>query len=72
MKRGESALVLRVLVDRSVIEAFGMDGRGSMTRRAYPKQFNTSTGAALVYHAPASAEPPTATIAVWEMRSGRL
>ena len=55
-----------------------MAGRGSMTRRAYPKQWDTSIGAALMYHAPDEAdlaggpppEPPSATITVWEMGSG--
>ena len=45
-------LTLRVLVDRSVLDAFAMGGRGSMTRRVYPQQFNSSVGAALIYHVP--------------------
>ena len=48
------------LRSRSVIEAFAMGGRQSMIRRVYPKQFNASIGAAVVYnpvHAAASARP---------------
>ena len=70
-------------VDRSVIEAFAMGGRGSMIRRVYPKQFNESVGAALVYNTPRfsqeeealdveedQVEPPLVSVTVWEMGSG--
>ena len=52
LKEHEAMLTLRVLVDRSVLDAFAMGGRGSMTRRVYPQQFNSSLGAALIYHVP--------------------
>ena len=78
LKHGETNLTLRVLVDNSVIEAFAMGGRGSMIRRVYPKQFNSSVGAALVYNLPvadaqlqqAPPEPPLVTITAWEVSSG--
>ena len=60
LKPGETNLTLRLLVDRSVVEAFAMGGRASMIRRVYPRQFNTSDGVALVYsnpHAGAATSP---------------
>ena len=66
-----------------MIEAFAMGGRGSMIRRVYPKQFNESVGAALVYNTPRfsqeeegldveedQVEPPLVSVTVWEMGSG--
>ena len=35
IKKGEAALTMRVLIDRSVVEAFAMEGRAAMTRRMY-------------------------------------
>ena len=80
LKPGETNITLRVLVDYSVVEAFAMKGRGSMTRRVYPKQFNESIGATLVYNVPsrddlgeawaAQLQPPIVTISAWKMNSG--
>ena len=74
LKESDTKLTLRVLADRSVVDAFAMGGRGAMTRRVYPK-YATSTGASLVYMIPAGAagaalEPPKVTINVWPMSSG--
>eukprot|EP01046_Picozoa_sp_COSAG06_P119661 COSAG06_NODE_66949_length_253_cov_0.668831_1_plen_55_part_10 len=52
-----------------------------MIRRVYPKQFNESVGAALVYNPPRfsqeeegldveEVEPPLVSVTVWEMGSG--
>ena len=70
LKRGEAALSLRVLVDNSVLEVFGQEGRESITRRAYPKRAS-SGGLQLVYTG-AAADAPTVSITAWAMASGRL
>lgn len=85
LKRNDTALTLRVLVDRSIIEAFAMGGRGAMTRRVYPRQFNSSLGVALIYHVPKGGdggmeevegeggevvEAPLVTVTAYEMESG--
>jgi hypothetical protein len=50
-----------------------------MIRRVYPKQFNSSIGASLVYRVPGKAtgtdwavppEPPLVSVTVWKMGSG--
>merc|ERR1712050_445168 len=69
MKPLEDALVLRVLVDRSVIEAFVQRGRVSTTRRVYPSE-TSSQGVGLFFKAPAvgaRASSPTVHVNVWEM-----
>merc|ERR1712094_127770 len=69
MKPLEAVLVLRVLVDRSVIEAFAQRGRVSTTRRVYPSRAD-SNGAALFYKAPTSGmqtPSPKVEMTIWEM-----
>eukprot|EP01050_Picozoa_sp_SAG11_P001794 SAG11_NODE_83_length_17378_cov_5.388622_9_plen_217_part_00 len=60
---------LRILVDRSVVEAFAQGGRGVVTHRVYPTKTATgvsvvnlgtvSVQAAVSVHQMATAEPPT-------------
>ena len=70
LKRGEAALSLRVLVDNSVLEVFGQEGRESITRRAYPK--HASSGGLQLVYTGAAADAPTVSITAWAMASGRL
>jgi hypothetical protein len=75
LKKDDTRLTLRVLADRSVIDAFAMDGRGAMTRRAFPKHTNSSaSGASLVYNVPkgVTLEPPKVTLTAWPMSSGYI
>jgi hypothetical protein len=70
-------LTLRVLVDRSVVEAFAMGGRAALSVR----DFGGGEATALEWSAaaaeeeggarhPAAAAPPTFSVRVWSMRTG--
>jgi hypothetical protein len=54
LKQNESALSLRVIVDRSVLEAFAQEGRRQLTSRVYPNRTD-STGVSLLYRGSSSA-----------------
>ena len=82
LKRGETTLSLRVLVNCLIVEVFAMGGRGAMVRRMYPKQIISSVVAALIYNLPKSSsktaeaggvgevlEPPLVSVSAWEMES---
>ena len=67
LETGEAELVLRVLVDRSAVEAFAQQGRAQVTARAYP--VHGGGGVSLLVDSPAAAPLPVVSVAAWEMDS---
>ena len=66
-----SGLALRVLVDRSVVEAYAQRGRAHIANRAYPSEPSTSTGVRIGWR-PVADVPSTAMadLSIWPMQQG--
>lgn len=63
-----STLTLRVLVDRSVVEAFAQRGRATWARMVFPNSGQNET--ALLWTQGASTLRPVFSVRVWEMGTG--
>lgn len=76
LKLRETTLSLRVLVDRSVVEAYAQHGRAQIVSRVYPAYKVTppeQRSAALFYAAPTGcASAPIISVAVWAMGRGNM
>lgn len=66
LKASEATLSLRVIVDRSVIEAFAQRGRRQLTTRVYPTRAD-STGVSVLYAGGAGVAAPSIDVAVYAM-----
>ena len=67
----ESTITMRVLVDRSVTELYGMGGRMSVTSRVYPVKAD-SMGASVVLDIPSGVAVPRVDAEVWEVGSAHI
>lgn len=64
-------ITLRVLVDRSVLEAYAGRGRAHFTGRSYPSAPATSTGIRVGWRpAPGAPAAAVADVAIWPMQQG--